>query len=119
MTLQIDKQPNQAWAFTYKFLCNKIENNVSSYAPVINNLNTHGYIKHIQHENDSKGRVHIHGIVLLRKGFLRKKLIVPGFNCHLSEILNEDGWMKYCDKDQPKPLKQIPYLFDPLYELNN
>lgn len=116
--MQIDKSVNQAWAFTYKFLGDLSGRNDSiRYAPVIDNLNANGFVKYVQGEFDPKGKYHIHGIVLLRKGMLRKKLIVQGFNCHLSEIVNEDVWLRYCNKDQPSQ-KEIPYLFDPIYEIN-
>lgn len=95
------KSPNQAWAFTYKVLGNTYTPDV--YIPVISHLNDCGLVKHVVEERDSKGKLHIHGIVLLRKGFHRKRLIQKGFNCHLSEIQNDTAWINYCNKDQKRP----------------
>lgn len=115
--IEITTHPNQNWAFTYKYLGNVKANHVSTYCPVLNNLQSNGHVKYCAYEKDPSDRVHIHGIVVLRKGFLRKKLCVPGFHCHLSEIVNEDIWLKYCRKDVPATSNEVPYLFDPMYEI--
>jgi len=116
--LSFDTSVNVAYAFTYKFLGNK-PNDVKTYLPVITNLNNNGYVKFCKSEKDSKDRIHIHGIVLLRKGFFRKKLIVQGFHGHFSEITNEAVWLKYCSKDVKYDNIDVPFLFDPIYEINN
>lgn len=91
--------PNVNWCFTVKQLTNE---NVT-YDPVLDKMNMYGVIRHCCQEQDSKGKFHIHGIVALPKGFLRKKLITPNYNIKLDEVINEYQWLKYIYKDQKKP----------------
>lgn len=114
-TFRQDKAPHAPWAFTYKYLstCNRV---VDIYDICRERLSKYGFIKHIVEELDSKGKLHIHGIVMLRKGFFRQKLIVHGFHLHLAEVYDEKDWIKYMDKQQPQ--NEVPYLFDPIYEIN-
>lgn len=52
-------------------------------------------------EKDSKGRLHLHGIISIPKGFYRKKLMMSGLHLKLEEIYDIDGWRRYCKKSQP------------------
>lgn len=113
--VDVKRSPTTAWAFTYKVLGEAGTNDMGTYADVISNLSSNGFIKHVKGELDSKGKYHIHGIVLLRKGFHRKLLVMRGFNCKLVEVYDEKEWLRYCDKDQEVLPKTVPYLFDPHY----
>lgn len=114
--MEVKLENQEAWAFTYKKLGSK-KVLPADYAGVLTLLNTYGYVKHVREELDSAGKCHIHGIVLLRRGFHRKRLIVNGFHCCLRSIYDEKDWVRYCNKDDDKP--DVPYLFDPIYEINN
>jgi len=97
--MEIERSIDMPWAFTYKVL-GPCEND-SVYNIVKKVLKSYGMIKHCVLENDSQGKPHIHGIVLLRKGFFRQRLKVQGFHCCLREIYDEQDWLRYCNKDQP------------------
>lgn len=103
-----DRSKNMPWAFTYKKL-GKLKT-VEEYTNVISHLNKYGFVKQVEFEEDSMGKQHIHGIVLLPKGFLRKRLIREGFSCHLKEIYDEKDWIKYITKESKTNLNQIYML---------
>lgn len=50
-------------------------------------------------ERDSKGKLHYHGIIYLRKGFYRRKLVVRGYHMKLEELYDRAGWIRYIEKD--------------------
>lgn len=50
-------------------------------------------------EKDKQGRLHIHGIIYLKKGFYRKKLCMPNLHLKLVELYNKEGWEQYIHKD--------------------
>lgn len=96
--LQSQSAADQNWCFTVKQLTNT---NVD-YTPVIDKFHLYGHVRHIVHERDSKNKDHIHGIIALRKGFLRTKLVTPNYNMKLDEVINEYQWKKYIYKDYKK-----------------
>lgn len=89
----------QAWAFTIKKTGRNLTDvKIEDYALIIDKFNKAGFIKDIAKENDSKGVLHLHGIILLRKGFLRKSICLNGFHVKLVEIYDENGWLGYITK---------------------
>ncbi len=50
-------------------------------------------------EKDKQGRLHIHGIMYLKKGFYRKRLCMPNLHLKLVELYNKEGWEQYIHKD--------------------
>lgn len=63
-------------------------------------------------EEDSKGRCHIHGIVNIPKGFLRKKLCQTGLHVKLDKIYERSGWLSYIRKAQAqKPLFKTTVVY--------
>jgi len=98
---------NMSWAFTFKKLGNGYVL-PKDYDQVIRVLNRYGYVDCHFYERDSLGKLHVHGIVQLRKGFMRKRLAIQGFHMHLVEMYERQGWEKYILKDE--------YLFDPKFE---
>lgn len=50
-------------------------------------------------EEDSRGRLHMHGIISLPLKTYRKKLLVRGLHCKLVLIYNRAGWIGYIQKD--------------------
>jgi len=109
--MEVQKAKHQAWAFTWKYLGSQTRR----YDVPIMQMAKFGFVKKVVSELDSKGKEHIHGIVMLPRSFHRKRLMCRGFHCCLKEIFNEDQWIKYCDKDIPS---FTPYLFDPIYDIN-
>ena len=63
-------------------------------------------ITHKYPEYDSKGKLHIHGIMQIPKGFYRKKICMDGLHIKLVEIYDEAGWKRYITKDQPKKVQK-------------
>lgn len=105
-----NRSQDVAWSFTVKKLGGQhSEVSIIDYTDVINKFKTLGFIKDIESEDDSNGRVHIHGIILLRKGFYRKRLTTPGFSIRLDEIYNEQGWVNYIYKG--KMINNNEYMF--------
>ena len=97
---------NTSWAFTVKKLGHDVT--TSDYAAVIELYRKFGFVDSHYYERDSVGKFHVHGIVQLRKGFLRKRLCLPGFHTKLVELYDRRGWELYILRDQ--------YLFDPAFE---
>jgi hypothetical protein len=50
-------------------------------------------------EKDKQGKLHIHGIMYLKKGFYRKRLCMPNLHLKLVELYNKEGWEQYIHKD--------------------
>lgn len=50
-------------------------------------------------EKDKQGKLHIHGIMYLKKGFYRKRLCMPNLHLKLVELYNKEGWKQYIHKD--------------------
>jgi len=98
---------NMSWAFTYKRLGNGFVL-PKDYTQVIKVLSDYGFVDCHFYEKDSLGKLHVHGIVQLRKGFLRKRLAIHGFHCHFEELYDRNGWEYYIARDQN--------LFDPKFE---
>ena len=50
-------------------------------------------------EFDSKGLLHYHGVITLKKNYYRKKLIVKGYHLHVTKLRSLFIWTKYCYKN--------------------
>lgn len=71
----------------------------SDYERLLAHLGT--YLQNHTFEMDkTKSHVHMHGILGLPKGFLRKKLCLEGYNLRMDPIYDFQGWEKYIQKDQ-------------------
>lgn len=71
----------------------------SDYERLLAHLGT--LLQHHTFENDkNKPHVHMHGILGLPKGYLRKKLTLEGYNLKIEPIYDFQGWEKYIHKDQ-------------------
>lgn len=72
-------------------------------------------------EHDSKSRLHYHGVILIKKGFFRKRLMMPGLHVKLVEIYDREGWDLYCNKQQeeeiepPSPKDMHPVLKEKIF----
>lgn len=115
--LEIERSPNECFAFTVKKLGGNTAK-LEDYVPVVCHLRDFGFLKHIEYEYDSHGKLHIHGIIMLRRGFYRKKLCVQGFHMKLELIYDEKGWEDYIIKhkyDTPSSCFKHLYLFSDDY----
>lgn len=100
MSLEVVRHDHEAWAFTVKKLRSPSLADEAHYTKVLLHLSKFGFVKTCRSERDPKGVLHIHGIIMLRKGMLRKKLVVQGFHMKLELIYDEHGWEDYIMKDQ-------------------
>lgn len=105
-----------AWCFTVKYNKHDHEVTLETYQVVLDLFTKYGFVKYVESETDSKGVLHLHGILMLRKGFFRRRLVLPNYHLHLMECTSEDQWLKYITKQSPVATPKIPYLFDKVYE---
>lgn len=117
--IEVVKPTQEPWAFTVKMTGAGANPTKEDYESVLARFNVYGFVKCHAFEDDSTGRLHIHGIVLLRPGFWRKNLCFDGYHTKLELVYNEQGWLRYISKDR-KELKDMNakdyksfYLFGP------
>lgn len=97
--MEILKSQFIAFAYTVKKL-GTTEVASADYDPFFDKLNSYSIkVEYKVPEADSKGKLHYHGIIYLKKGFFRKRIMVKGFHVKLVELYNRDGWIKYISKD--------------------
>lgn len=95
--MEIEKASKIAFAYTVKSLG---EDKNPNYKPFFDILAKFSIpIEYMIEERDSKGKTHWHGIILLEKGFYRKRIMIRGFHTKLVELYNRAGWIKYIEKD--------------------
>jgi len=98
MTSEIIPFTQLPYAFTYKIL-GASNATFGDYSTVVERLTRYGHVKMLEQETDSEGLLHIHGIILLRKGFFIKRfLTIEGFHMHIKPIYDETGWTRYLQK---------------------
>lgn len=100
MSIEVVKHDQEPYAFTLKALADPKNVRVKDYAPVLEHMSQYGLIKCAEVEHGLRGVCHIHGIILLRRGFFRKKLCFEGFHMKLEFMYNEVGWKKYIRKER-------------------
>lgn len=114
MDIEVIKHDQEPYAFTIKKLGKSVVS-LKDYADIMSNMTNYGFVKCAEYERDSQGKLHVHGIVLLRRGFFRKKLCMQGFHVKLEYIYDENGWINYitkCDApDVNAKLFRNQYLF--------
>ncbi len=70
----------------------------SDYDIVIDHLG--GFlVQHVFERDKTKDHCHMHGVLALPSGYLRKKLTLRGFNMKFVPIFNMAGWLAYMAKD--------------------
>jgi len=92
--------PDKAWAFTVKKLGSNLVQ-IGDYSHVLALYNRLGDVRYAEYEIDSNDKLHVHGIIMLQKGFLRKRLCLQGFHVKLEEIYDENSWLRYINKTKP------------------
>lgn len=119
--IEICQAKYESYAFTVKKL-GPADINVD-YHDVISVFTANGNVKEVTQEVDKQGKLHIHGIIVLKKGFFRKKLFLQGYHYKLCQLYDESGWvdyiMKQCDIQPSAKAYSNMYLFDPQYEVSS
>jgi len=49
-------------------------------------------------EKDSKGKLHLHGIIVVRKNFYKRKLQTIGYHVYTTDIYDIEVWKNYINK---------------------
>lgn len=62
------------------------------------------------YELDSKGQLHIHGIITVKKHFYKKRLRINDYHIYIKDIYDIDQWISYISKQQKLHIKTT-YLF--------
>lgn len=70
------------------------------YEEVFEQWNEYGVLITKFYEFDSKGLLHVHGVIDLPKKALYKRLKPPGFHTLFKPITDLSGWEDYIRKDQ-------------------
>lgn len=69
------------------------------YIPILKILTNKGTISDFVYETDSKGKLHIHGILEVIKTPYFKSLIPKGYGTKFEEIYDLAGWQRYIHLD--------------------
>lgn len=97
--ITVSKSNLISFAYTVKTL-GKRDVTSADYQPFFDRLNNLGIkVEYKIPEKDTKGKLHYHGILYLRKGFFRKRICLKGFHVKLDELYDRKGWLKYIHKD--------------------
>ncbi len=97
----------QKYCFTIKKLGANKQVNEKSYNKFWRLLKDEGaQLEYFFAEYDSKGKLHYHGLILLRKHYYRKRLYPYGYSLLIRKCTDANGWYTYCTKDQ--------HRFDPI-----
>lgn len=51
-------------------------------------------------ENDSNGKLHLHGVIYVKKNFYKKRLQTDGYYIYTTDIYMKQQWLDYCYKSQ-------------------
>lgn len=94
-----DPSEFQAYAFTVKKLGND-EISIEDYRSNVLNkwARLAVQVQEPYFEEDSKGKLHMHGVFYARKNYYRRKLTVQGYYVYITDIWNLDKWLEYCSK---------------------
>lgn len=88
------------------------------YLPILKNLASKGTIVDYVYETDSKGRLHIHGILEVVKQPYFKSLIPKGYHFKYEGLYDKSGWERYIHKTI-KNENESMQLADSVYIRNN
>lgn len=98
-------------AFTVKKLGSK--NEMEDYIPVFEKWShlTGVGMYPVYYEEDSKGILHAHGIILVQKNFYKKRLQTEGYYIYTTDCYHIENWHSYIQKSQYFVPKNNVYLF--------
>lgn len=103
MEYEYDKSEFVALAFTIKKLKDPLNAQPSDYHDVLNLWIKMGVdLYNVVFEKGTSDRLHVHGRLICKKNFYKKRLQTFGYHVYLRDIFYEDGWQKYINKeDEP------------------
>jgi len=91
---------SKVYGFTYKKVKNSgIGTDETDYSPILRKLNSIGSILDMVYERDSKGIMHVHGLIEFNRCPYFKTLMFEGFAQKFEEIYDRERWLKYIHKD--------------------
>lgn len=88
------------------------------YMPILKGLSRKGDIIEFIYETDSKGKLHIHGILEVNKTPYFKTLVPKGYGTKFELIYDLEGWKRYMHKDVPNE-HESAQLADSVYARYN
>jgi len=62
-------------------------------------------------EHDDHGKLHIHGIIYVKKNFYKKRLQIDGYYVHTTDMYSKEQWFQYMLKSQPGLIRNDQYMF--------
>ncbi len=60
-----------------------------------------GILQYANHERDSRGKLHTHGVVKFAKEISYKNHMVKGWHIYLHRLYDWEGWLRYTVKNLP------------------
>lgn len=105
MEFEYDRSEFMALAFTIKKLKDPRNAQPSDYYDVLNLWQKMDVdIYNVAFEKDTNDVLHVHGRLIVKKNFYKKRLQTFGYHVYTRDIYYEEGWLKYCGK-QEDPLE--------------
>lgn len=89
---------DKLFGFTYKGVKQGSNPTKIDYLKIIDVLNKRGTVLDYRYEKDSKGKLHIHGIVKFTRTPLFRSLHFPYYSQKYEEIYDMAGWERYIGK---------------------
>lgn len=124
MSYEEQKAQAQTWAFTISDCTNERKHVKTDYQQFWKRCEQYGL--HIEEKCQEIGGInkvpHYHGIIVIPKGFYRKKLMITGISMKLVELFDKRGWIMYINKTNnivplPQPedelIEDVPPLNSP------
>jgi len=78
-------------------------------------INGHSFAVQVQEpyfEDDTDGKLHMHGVFYARKNYYKKKLQVQGYYVYITDIWNLERWLEYCSKVHKRlTIDNTEYMF--------
>lgn len=111
------------WAFTVKYVKGTEDKDLQfEYETLFNFWKKNGVniLESQSHHGGENGRLHYHGIIMVKRGLYRKKLVKPGYHVKLTPIVDRAGWVAYMNKEHKLPQSRpLPNLFNLLKDIEN
>ncbi len=89
------------FAFTYKCVKSNYVPTKVDYQMIMDQISKKGVILDYRYEKDSKGKLHIHGVIKFSRTPLFKSLHFTYYSQFYEEIYDINGWNKYIGKNSP------------------
>lgn len=116
MEFTYDKSEYLSLAFTIKKLKDPKNTQPTDYYEVLDQwlkLGVDIYSPTI--ERDANNILHMHGFLVVKKNFYRKRLQTFGFHVYIRDVFYSDGWERYIKKEEEPLDEKIDnrvYMFD-------